>query len=63
MTSIATLGPALYGPRWQVELARALGVSGRHMRRWAASGAIPDAYWPQVRALIDERIKLLKSLR
>lgn len=34
-------GAALYGPRWQSELARALGVSDRTMRRWAAGGDQP----------------------
>lgn len=29
-------GAALYGPRWQTELARALDVSDRTMRRWAS---------------------------
>ncbi len=29
-------GIALYGPRWQTNLARALKVSDRHMRRLAA---------------------------
>lgn len=31
-------GEALYGPRWQTELARDLGMSERHMRR-LVSGA------------------------
>ena len=30
-------GEALYGPRWQSELAREMGVSTRTMRRWLAS--------------------------
>src|SRR5260370_34598720 len=33
---IAAVGQALYGSRWQTELARALGVSDRTGRRWAA---------------------------
>ena len=28
-------GEALYGPRWQTALARALGVNARTVRRWA----------------------------
>lgn len=31
-------GEALYGPRWQSDLAKDLGVSDRTIRRWA-SGA------------------------
>lgn len=38
---IAT-GEALYGPRWQRNLARDLGVFDRTMRRWAAGNGIPD---------------------
>lgn len=62
MNSLDRIGSALYGPRWQSELARALGVSDRHMRRWAASGEIPEAYHDALRKLIGERIELLKSL-
>ncbi len=32
-------GEALYGPRWQSELARDLGISDRHMRRLASGTA------------------------
>lgn len=62
MMPLSHIGSALYGPRWQSELARALGVSGRHMRRWVAAGEIPQAYAPAIRALIQERIRLLRSL-
>lgn len=37
---IREVGEALYGPRWQSELARDLGMSGRHMRRLAAGTAV-----------------------
>lgn len=30
-------GEALYGPRWQTDMANALGVSDRTMRRWVAN--------------------------
>lgn len=62
MIRLPRLGEALYGPRWQTELARALGVSDRHMRRWAASGELPEGYLPAVRKLLSDRIKLLRSL-
>ena len=40
MTSILKLaGEALYGPRWQSELARDMAMSDRHMRRLAAETA------------------------
>ncbi len=34
-------GAALYGPRWQSDLARDLGVSIRTMQRWAAGQISP----------------------
>jgi DNA-binding XRE family transcriptional regulator len=34
-------GEALYGPHWQRELARALGVNERTMRRWVAGETNP----------------------
>lgn len=37
---LALVGAALYGPRWQTEMARALEVADRTVRRWAA-GASP----------------------
>ena len=41
-TDLASIGAALYGPRWQTELARALGVSDRTIRRWVSGAtAIP----------------------
>lgn len=44
MTSdlLRTVGEALYGERWQVPLARALGVSDRNLRYWAVGKPIPD---------------------
>lgn len=33
------VGEALYGPRWQSELARDLEMSDRHVRRLAAGSA------------------------
>lgn len=34
-----TVGEALYGPRWQTDLANDLQMSDRHMRRLAAGQA------------------------
>ena len=36
---LPTIGRTLYGPRWQCELARGLGVTSRTMRRWVRSPA------------------------
>jgi hypothetical protein len=37
--TIHEIGEALYGSRWQSELARALDMSERHMRRLASGQA------------------------
>jgi hypothetical protein len=42
-TTLRAVGEALYGPRWQCELARELAVADRTIRRWAAgTSPIPD---------------------
>ncbi len=57
-------GEALYGARWQSELARALGVSDRTVRRWAAgSFAVPAGVWETIRDLLRERGAALASVR
>lgn len=48
-------GEALFGPRWQSDLARDLDVSDRTVRRWA-SGA-----WPIPKTLGEELHELLKA--
>lgn len=63
MTPLRQAGEALYGPRWQSDLARALGVSDRTMRRWAAGTHCPP---PGVHAdllrLVEQRIAVLRML-
>ncbi len=49
-------GEALYGPRWQSELARAINVSDRTMRRWVAEPyEIPSTVWDEIGALLGRR--------
>ena len=56
-------GEALYGPRWQSELARDLGVSDRTMRRWVAdTSAVPTGLYVDLLRLTQERAALLDSL-
>lgn len=56
-------GAALYGPRWQSELARAIGVSDRTMRRWAAGdGAPPAGVWADIHRLLAERQAVIGEL-
>ena len=40
---LSEAGAALYGPRWQSELARAINVSDRTIRRWLANDDVPPA--------------------
>ena len=56
-------GQALYGPRWQCELARALEVSDRTMRRWATgTHDVPAGLYVDLLRLTQERAALLDSL-
>lgn len=57
-------GEALYGTRWQSDLARDLKVSDRTVRRWdAGSNEIPSGVWPELRALLRARGLALASVR
>lgn len=40
-TMITAIGEALWGSRWQTDMATALGVSDRTVRRWAAGSERP----------------------
>jgi len=56
-------GEALYGPRWQSDLARDLHMSDRHVRR-LASGAAPvtDGISADLQRLCEERIRRLEDV-
>ena len=56
-------GEALYGPRWQTELARDLGVADRTMRRWVAdTSAVPSGLYVDLLRLTQERAAVLDAL-
>lgn len=56
-------GEALYGTRWQSELARDLGVSIRTMQRWASGAFEPPAgVWTDLLRLSQERAATLDAL-
>jgi hypothetical protein len=56
-------GEALYGPRWQSELARDLDVSDRTMRRWVAdTSAVPAGLYLDLLRLTQERAAVLDAL-
>jgi hypothetical protein len=60
---LSDAGSALFGPRWQVDLARALGVSDRTMRRWAAGETDPPrSIWTDVDRLCTERAQELDDV-
>lgn len=57
-------GEALYGPRWQSDLARDLGVADRTVRRWAAGEwPVPANVWGELRPLLEARAHELASVR
>ena len=56
-------GEALYGPRWQSDLARDLKVSDRTVRRWVAgSDDVPDGIYLELLWLCNERAGELDEL-
>jgi transcriptional regulator GlxA family with amidase domain len=60
---LAEAGEALYGPRWQSELARDLDVSIRTMQRWAAGTTdVPAGLYVDLLRLTQERAAVLDAL-
>lgn len=56
-------GAALYGPRWQTDVARDLNVSDRTIRRWAAgTDDVPAGAYLDLARLIEERVADLEAL-
>lgn len=56
-------GEALYGPRWQSELARDVGVSLRTMQRWAAgTHDVPSGLYVDLLRLVTDRAAVLDAL-
>ena len=50
------VGEALYGPRWQTELSRAIDVSDRTVRRWAAGADdVPPGVYFELLSLLTEK--------
>jgi DNA-binding transcriptional regulator YiaG len=58
----ARVGETLYGPQWQCEVARALGVSDRSVRYWVAGRRIPDGIWQDMLPLFGAKISELRRL-
>ena len=56
-------GEALYGPRWQSELARDLGVADRTVRRWVAgTSEVPSGLYVDLLRITQERASVLDHL-
>lgn len=57
-------GEALYGDRWQTDLARGVGVADRTMRRWVAEPhIIPRGIWSDIQALLLNRVVAIENAR
>lgn len=59
---IAT-GEALFGPRWQSNLSRELGVYDRTMRRWAAGDGIPDDLPARLAPIVQAHLIALSKVK
>jgi plasmid maintenance system antidote protein VapI len=56
-------GVALYGEQWRSELARALGVTDRTIRRWAHDEySIPDDARERIMELCGQRVEMLNAV-
>jgi hypothetical protein len=60
-------GEALYGPRWQSDLARDLNVTDRTVRRWVeGTSNVPDRVYADLLRLCEGRLleldRLMKAL-
>ena len=62
MRLLREIGEALYGSRWQTDMAAALEVSDRTVRRWAAGDTIPTGVWTDLMRLMQQRATALDDL-
>lgn len=59
---IELAGTALFGEMWKGDLARALGVADRTMRRWANDqDPIPPGVWRDLRTLLGGQLVAVHS--
>ena len=57
-------GEALFGTRWQSDLARDLGVADRTMRRWlAGAGDMPPGVALDLWRICEERAQAIDDVR
>ncbi len=57
IAELCLAGEALFGPRWQTDLARELKLSSpRRVRQWIkGERAIPLGIWPEICELLEKR--------
>ena len=61
---LARAGEAAFGPRWQSELGRALGVTDRTVRNWSTgTTALPEGLGARLRAVLGDRAELIAAVR
>lgn len=57
------VGEALWGPRWQSEMARELDVADRTVRRWVAGEMDPpNGVYGDLLRLVGKRAAVLEAL-
>ena len=62
-TTLNRVGTALYGQQWQCQLARAIGVNPRTLRRWLSQEMpIPDLRAELREIVRDRQQTLLETL-
>lgn len=53
---LARAGKAMFGDRWQSDLARSLNVGDRRVREWVSGDrSIPDGIWSDIAVLLRQR--------
>lgn len=63
-TLLREAGEALYGPLWQSELARSIGVADRTVRRWISGNrSIPPEIGKMLRDLLTDHGKAIAAVR
>lgn len=60
---IRLIGEALFGSQWQSDLAGALGVSSRTVRRWLAGEDRPrPGVWHDLHTLLRDRERRIREI-
>lgn len=61
---LSRIGTALYGERFQPQLAAAVGVDLRAVQRWVAgSEAVPVGVWDELEDMLVRRVRLIQDVR